>query len=162
MVMSEQRTQLPTRDDIKLITSVDTLHDMLSDIDASIVQIETDLEFRNDDAATEDWDRRARGALVAHKICRTQVNRQIGRVQGKRQPPPQPPTKHEAATERAQAETERNKVALALSEEKTKRMCMQHADRQSFLGYFHRAAIETLPPETMDRLMRSAREALRQ
>lgn len=157
---------LPTREQIEAITDLDALNDLLDEVIRSAEHIKADLEFRSDDGATDDWERRARGALAAHNIVRGILNKQIHFVRkgGKQSPPQADPNakarKHEAVAARMKAEGEARKAKAILEREKAVAKMMEFSARQSLLLHFHRVAERHLDADLMRDLMAEARDSL--
>jgi hypothetical protein len=74
-----ERTLLPSKEQIAAVAEADDLSAMLETVENGAISIETQLEHRGDDGATEEWERRAQGALVAHRICAKHLRAEIHR-----------------------------------------------------------------------------------
>lgn len=168
------RTPLPTRDQIVSIDSLDALEVLREDIERASSQIEVDLEYRSE--GDDDWERRARGALTAHRACLKQVNHRISFLaRSKKAPRPsneeaklQKAVKHadraeavarqrEAANEKQREATERARLqaqmqqdAQLASVEKERERTRRHlADRMERLNWA--TQFVTVASEKMDR-----------
>lgn len=68
-----ERLRLPTRSQINALTDPEVLADLRDAVERVAVKITTDLQF----SADEEWARRARGALAAHRHARTLLERRL-------------------------------------------------------------------------------------
>lgn len=158
--------RLPTVEMINAMEDVASLRDLQDAIFAQAKKIEVDLEFRSDDFATDDWERRARGALAAHHTCHARIGRRISYLtRGGKVPDPAKANKTkadrnaaQAALEAAQAENRREKARE--EREKTVRRVADVIERQSLLTHFYRAATAHLDRATVAMLMGEARQSM--
>ena len=69
-----ERKPLPGRAEIRAMTDVQALDELVAEVERRAEKIAVDLEMQIGD---DDWDRRARGALAAHRICAAQINKRL-------------------------------------------------------------------------------------
>jgi hypothetical protein len=79
--MTRDREPLPTKDQIAAISDLAALQGLRDDIEARVVRMETDLEYREDD---DDWVNRASAALAIHKFTIRLIDRRMAQVRGER------------------------------------------------------------------------------
>lgn len=65
-----ERKSLPGRAEIRAMTDIVALDQLCAEVQRTAERISVDLEMQIGD---DDWDRRARAALAAHRICVTQI-----------------------------------------------------------------------------------------
>ncbi len=152
--------RLLTREQIFAITEISDLSAFKDAVMDGIKQIEVDLEFRNDDGADKGWEHRARRALAAHHVCNTRLGQRIKQLQRDGKPVEQPETKARKKEAHAQlllAQAESRRVKTLADHEKTTRMLVDFASRQSLLMHFHTVAASMLDRATMAEIMAAAR-----
>jgi len=154
---------IPTAEQIKEIRNIDDLAAMKDEVMASITQMEVDLEFKVD--GDSDWESRARKALTHYKIANSRLGNRIQQLKGMKGPTNEEAAevKREKAAKKEQAnlahkahEEKMAPIRLAKEREITKRAYLAFADRQNFLACFHRAAVDCLDSEVVDRLQEAA------
>lgn len=156
------RERLPSREMIDAIDDIPSLQGMLDDLDQRIKHIEVDLEFEVGD---DDWDRRARGALSAHRICFGHVSRRLKHLQARVKPDKSNPDFISAKAEKARASAERQAAlaAAAKAAKEDRQVALQQArltlvEQTTFQSFFLRAAARLLDPETFDRVTAAAQK----
>lgn len=150
--MKDQDERLPDREQIEAIKSLTALEALLADVIEAKLEIETQLDHSSRD---EEWERRAIGALAAHRICEHNVRRQIGRLTGRQS------SNAEAEATRALAKAqniqnmalqEKNSIArkqLVATDVQVKALLgiRKAMSRANFLVHFHEAAHDVLTEE---------------
>lgn len=158
---------IPTAEQIKEITNIDDLAAMKDEVMASITQMEVDLEFKVD--GDSDWESRARKALTHYKIANSRLGNRVQQLKGMKGPSNEEAAeaKREKGRKKVEAlaalkahQKEMAPIQLAKEREKTKRAFLTYADRQNFLACFHRAAVDCLDSEVVDRLQEAANAIL--
>lgn len=69
--------RLPTKQEIQACEDIQFLERTIAKIADNVIKIETDLEWKDGD---DEWYDRARGALVANKICAKNCRQRIGQL----------------------------------------------------------------------------------
>lgn len=72
--------ELPTREQVELITDKKALEDIRDDIEMAIARIQTDLEYSD---RSDEWYERASNALVLHRYVKGLVERRIAELRKK-------------------------------------------------------------------------------
>lgn len=164
------RELLPTKEQIAAIDDLEAVEFLRDEVIEHIRQIEVDLEFRTDENADEEWERRARGALTAHRICLGNLNHRLnwirGGVKSKKNDQDAERMAVKAADKAARRElqlvtetqsTERRRIALeaakatserdkAIAIERRKEKSAERLIRLSWLSHFHNLARDMLAP----------------
>ena len=108
--MNNERIRLYSKEELNEITDAEHLNSYIDEVEAAVTKIETDLEFADGD---DDWFRRAKAALMAHRISLRLARRRHHRLVS-RPAPVSPSTKAErlaASSAKIQAEAVLRKVA---------------------------------------------------
>lgn len=165
--MLEQRLQtherLPNREQVWALTELSDVEGLRDDVGAAIKKIEVDLEWGDGDDA---WASRARGALAAHHTCMSHLNRRVdflrhgdrgaARAEQDQVGLERQRLKTEQAHANAEAAREQKETKLAVEREKTKRIAMDAAAKQSWLARFFKVSMDNLGQEQFDALCKRA------
>jgi hypothetical protein len=150
------RHPLPTREQIEAITDIEGLRQVRDDVFARKSSIETQLEFADGD---EDWERRAMGALTAHRICIGHLDKRIHRLvkgPGTATPKPDPEKKarkHQAHAARLLAEAEAKDSRVMLQREKTRTEIARALEATKVSAAMQQAMREVLDNDAYSRVM---------
>lgn len=153
-----------TREIIRAVTSSAELQKIIDTLDDAINTIKAQLEFRTDDHADADWERRAIGALGMHQSHYNEAMRQMHRLTGRRDANVEQAERDRLAKaiEKQNAIKERE-LALErqkLNAEKSRIITVERAiktlNTARFHRNFYRLAQATLPPETLNGLLSAA------
>lgn len=163
----QERARLPDRSLIDGIDSVDALSTLLDEVIDAKMQIEVDLEHRSD--ASMDWERRARAALLAHRICEKNVRRRLGQLTRKGKLPADDEAAKELTRSNnrlAQAQdglaAAQRKHTVAVEGRRMALLAVQKAiERGSYLVHFHKAAHALLDEPTCRQMDTDAQTRLR-
>lgn len=153
-----------TRETIRAVTDTAELQRMIDTLDDSINVIKTQLEFRTDDNADSNWERRAIGALAMQQSSYNEAMRQMNRLTGRRDANVTQAGRDNLAKALSKqnhlAEAEqglaRKKVQQEAARIATVNEAIRSINTSRFHRNFYRLAQETLPADVFGKLRTGA------